>query len=617
MQDLMQSKEKSKSLTDSNSNLENQVKELSGQLSLANIKIQQLTLGETSQQETQVDKLMQEKFAYEKQLSVLNETLRTVSKEREDSSLHYQQYAEQLNAQISNLAAKLEQYQKENEQLRIQEENRVRHLGELEKQLQNIQKDKTSMSLQRNNSFLKKELETSAELAKQLQTEKIDMGNNLTKVLIEKELLEKELDQCKFSIGQLESTVEQLRGSQPDNAVLLATMESDKIAASRAISQNNELKKQMEGMQEVLLKVNNDNVQLTENVSLERKTNRDLLEKLQKTEISFQTLAEAIEIKDKELVHLREQLERTNKQVVQQEQLSDRLRHYEAQDHSSQSLQIELQNAQQIIAHLTNELSVLKRNQINQENHSDITNTQTNQHDDNLSDNPDVLHELRNQLIHLQTRNKELESLVMKIQSTEEKNTDTNGNEGLDKETAMKHLEKKFLRTMEEIARLTEEKQRLEHLVLQLQGETETIGEYVTLYQQQRSILKQKAFEKDQQLQQLTNDRETIKANLDRLNNLVNKLIVEKGAITKELLEQHEHFSMERDDLCAEHQKIHQEINKITSDGLKNSKVSDNSNTEIAEEIISLLSEIKSSNLVQPVESIHHCPWCSGKLITV
>ena len=40
----------------------------------------------------------------------------------------------------------------------------------------------------------------------------------------------------------------------------------------------------------------------------------------------------------------------------------------------------------------------------------------------------------------------------------------------------LKKLESRFKETMEKVAELTDEKQRLEHLVLQLQGETETIG---------------------------------------------------------------------------------------------------------------------------------------------
>lgn len=45
---------------------------------------------------------------------------------------------------------------------------------------------------------------------------------------------------------------------------------------------------------------------------------------------------------------------------------------------------------------------------------------------------------------------------------------------------AMEKLEERFTRTMKEVAELSDEKQRLEHLVLQLQGETETIGEILS-----------------------------------------------------------------------------------------------------------------------------------------
>lgn len=70
----------------------------------------------------------------------------------------------------------------------------------------------------------------------------------------------------------------------------------------------------------------------------------------------------------------------------------------------------------------------------------------------------------------------------------------------LSQQVAMKQLEEKFTKTMQEIADLEDEKQRLEHLVMQLQDETETIGEYVTLYQHQRGILKQRALERDMQV---------------------------------------------------------------------------------------------------------------------
>lgn len=43
---------------------------------------------------------------------------------------------------------------------------------------------------------------------------------------------------------------------------------------------------------------------------------------------------------------------------------------------------------------------------------------------------------------------------------------------------AVRKLEERFKDTMERVAELSDEKQRLEHLVLQLQSETETIGQY-------------------------------------------------------------------------------------------------------------------------------------------
>ncbi|CAH1368644.1 unnamed protein product [Tenebrio molitor] len=573
MQDLLEVREKLKSSSENNLVFQQQIGELSNQLSMANIKIQQLTAGELDQVSGQVEQLTQEKFALEKQVADLTHTVKTLSKEREESSLQYQQYAQQLNAQLSNLAGRLEQLQKENESLSMQEQNRIKHIGELEKQLQNIQNDHVNFAVQRNHGETRAELDAALELVERLKTENTELQEDSVRVTNEKEMLLKDLEAKAESVRELEGLVEELRRNQPDNAKLLATMESDKVAAARAVSQNTELKKQMESMEEVFVKVNNDKMDLTEKLTAEQRNNKDLFDKLQKTELHLQTLADAIEIKDKELSHLRDNSMELNKQMLQSEQLSDRLRHYEAQDHGSHSLQNELQEARQVIAKLTDEINQMKEN-----------NAET--------------HTLRN-----------CRGTVA---------TDTNHNDQwttLDKESAMKHLEEKFLRTMEDIANLTEEKQRLEHLVLQLQGETETIGEYVALYQHQRSLLKQKTIEKDQQLTQLANDREQMKKNLERLNELVRKLVVEKGAIPAELLD-----NADRDNqLCEEHAKIHSEINKIAQNSftVEPSNCDNPQNTETAEQIITLLSEIKSSNLVQPTENFHHCPWCSGKLITV
>lgn len=322
----------------------------------------------------------------------------------------------------------------------------------------------------------------------------------------------------------------------------------------------------------------NDKLELTEQLTREQTLNRELTQKLQSCETQLHTLAEAIAIKDHELTEIRENSNELNKQVLQLNQLADRARHYEAQNNSVQALQTELAEVKQTVNVLSNENDLLK------------------------------------------------EALTSKSVHSEEDVAPTDAVDALDKEAAMKRLEQKFLKTMQDVANLTEEKQRLEHLVLQLQSETETIGEYIALYQHQRGVLKQRAQEKDEQLKQLAYDREQVKNKLDQLNNLVKKLVLEKGSVTSEILEHHENLNKHKHELCEEHAKLHQEIGKITNQGVamgvngvndhEESK-DENEGKETAEKIIELLSEIKTCSLVQPSENFHPCPWCSGKLITV
>ena len=110
----------------------------------------------------------------------------------------------------------------------------------------------------------------------------------------------------------------------------------------------------------------------------------------------------------------------------------------------------------------------------------------------------------------------------------------------------VKQLEQRFKHTMERVAELTEEKQKLEHLVLQLQSETETIGtnvpehnlyiqiwvlnkrflgEYITLYQKQRAVLHSRAREKEQVFRQLLDQRNQQQEQLHKLKILLSDFL--------------------------------------------------------------------------------------------
>ncbi|CAB3378100.1 Hypothetical predicted protein [Cloeon dipterum] len=90
---------------------------------------------------------------------------------------------------------------------------------------------------------------------------------------------------------------------------------------------------------------------------------------------------------------------------------------------------------------------------------------------------------------------------------------------------ATKKLEIRFTELMRKLADTADEKQKLEHLVMQLQGETETIGEYVALYQQQRCLLRERAAEKDREIARMGDDRAELVQELKKVGHLVLQLV--------------------------------------------------------------------------------------------
>lgn len=170
-QDLLEAKEKCKTLSEQNENWQSLNKELSSSLSLAQLKIQQITYNVDQTSENHLDKILQEKQELEKQVISLNASLAVLNREREESSIQYQQYAQQLNAQLVTLSTRLEQLHDENEILVKQEQNRIRHIGELEKQLQSLQNEQVSFSSSRasNDTHLKSELEVARQILSKLE----------------------------------------------------------------------------------------------------------------------------------------------------------------------------------------------------------------------------------------------------------------------------------------------------------------------------------------------------------------------------------------------------------------------------------------------------------------
>lgn len=71
----------------------------------------------------------------------------------------------------------------------------------------------------------------------------------------ENQSLQRELAEKSGRIDEMGSMLERFEGDQPDKEKLLTAMESDKVAASRAVGQNQRLKQQLEELQDGFVKM--------------------------------------------------------------------------------------------------------------------------------------------------------------------------------------------------------------------------------------------------------------------------------------------------------------------------------------------------------------------------
>uniref|UniRef100_A0A1B6EI66 Golgin subfamily A conserved domain-containing protein n=1 Tax=Cuerna arida TaxID=1464854 RepID=A0A1B6EI66_9HEMI len=452
--------------------------EKTSQLNLAEVRIQQLSGGPESDGRLE-EELRQKNEELLQTVRDLESQLHATNSTNDESMKDYQRYVNRLNSELQELKTAHETVKEQNLALTAREKQLVQQVSELERQLARAPQPAEDPALR----GLRDELQLATDSITALQVQ-------LQEKTSEVDVLREGLQERAARIQELEVTVERLETERPDTANLQAAIESDKVAASRAMAQNNNLKKQLEELQEALIKMSNNKLELTQQLQQEQHLSRGLTERL--------------------------------------EQLQE----------------------------------------------SKITEVEKSQ----------------------QTENPSLQEFGSQT---------TNSHPVVSPEMMLK-LEEKFRKTMTELADLSDEKQRLEHLVLQLQSETETIGEYIALYQIQRGMLRQRAQEKDEQVARLAEDKEALRNKLAQLNCLVQRLVGQGH---------HPQINGYETEPTQEPEKSNDASLSLTSE-------STSANVETAEQIRSLLTEIGSHNLVSSSGehsniTFHPCPWCSGRLITV
>ncbi|XP_011180142.1 golgin subfamily A member 2 [Zeugodacus cucurbitae] len=527
--------------------VEHQFKEKANELEMAQLRIRQLSdEASVNQPDNRVETLTQTQFMYEQQIRDLQAMVQQLTYDKEQANNQYQSYVKHLNAELSSLSEKNSELLDECTKQQERERQLVDHISTLEKDIQkNISRQDQLRKEQEqvNSPQSETPVKEVAQLKEQISDFELERHEFQLKIKSQEdrlELLGNELQEKQTKLAQLEEHMRNYAAEQPDQTKLLATMESDKIAASRALAQNIELKKQLDELELRFVQLTNDKADLMNKLDAEEHANREMRANYNEMAERLRSIDERFKYKDEEMIRLsHENMELTNKAAALQRKLKHHGRKLDEHDHEHEHGEHAHEHKQNGCGdghehsheheHIEHEHEHGNHehehgHHDHEHEHDQYDHEHDHAHHEHVHDHSDQEQYNEHEHEHGDHQHEHDHSQHhkhMKQLSTSSSNTST---PYLPTEEAVERLEQRFTRLMSQVADLTDEKQRLEHLVLQLQGETETIGEYITLYQTQRRMLKQREYEKAAQMQLLQHEREQLRDRIAVLNNLVNSL---------------------------------------------------------------------------------------------
>ncbi|XP_037976937.2 golgin subfamily A member 2 [Plutella xylostella] len=451
-----------------NSFLNNEIVSLHQQLEAAEIRLQQLSNGSVAENSEKIttDKNQKETLLFK--IKELEQQLKSVQKERDQINSHYEHYVSGLNEELKLALKKIDELSIETHELKNREYNLIDQISSMEIQLQ---------SFRNSNKPIPNELINHVDVT--------ELQDNYNSLLVKYENMQKDYNNIMEQLKLTESKIQEMETNkiEPDHekdniciSKLQADITNDKIAAQRATEQNKKLKMGLQELEDAFVKMSKDKLELTEKLDAEKFLNRELTIKLADNVEIAKELQIKLKAKDDEMIRLQANCREIEKQIVQMKH-SDSVcgdhEHTESETNHAETVQVDA------------DLVSLNETCSSQDHHH--CNIPTMEH-----------------LSH--THNSEL----------------------IPKEEAMMKLQGRFLKIMEEVADLSDEKHQLEHIILQLQNETDTICEYVALYQQQRSLLKLRDEERNAQLKIFQSECEKMRNQLKELNDIIIKVINDK-----------------------------------------------------------------------------------------
>ncbi|XP_014669629.1 PREDICTED: golgin subfamily A member 2-like isoform X2 [Priapulus caudatus] len=529
-QQLSELKSKMKSKVLDCQKLEYTTQDLQSKLAMAELYAQQVSSQNEHDARQQLEDMERERQELAKKVMQVQESLQRVTDEREQLSDQYQKYTEQLNRQLHEVKLRLSSVTEERDQFCSWKEDLVGQVEELRTQLANKEQYSTESrvvgaefaELQDEVQRLTAELDSTS---RQYQSQVHDNAQ-----------LSRMLEQRHEKLQSAEMQLERYDQDTETKRKLLEAVQSDKVTISRALAQNKQLKTQLLELQEQFVKMSNDNMELTTKLDSEGHISKELAHRLTQQEEELGEVRLQLTKRERQLESFYVE---QSKDMYTQDQISDRLRHYEAQSQLVETLQRELSSAQDTINALTNQKMELLQ-QLALQDERLVMPQEEAKKDAMMSDLSVALQQLQ----------LERDELTLRLREQGEEHSQLQGElSGLRREipavsprdgnlvsqedyttlrTSMEKLQERFIRAMQENADMQDRNQQMEHLIMQLQGETDTIGEYISLYHAQREKMKDRARRKDELLALLAQEKTLTQEKLGQLQALVVQLLGER-----------------------------------------------------------------------------------------
>uniref|UniRef100_A0A5F9CNS9 Golgin subfamily A conserved domain-containing protein n=1 Tax=Oryctolagus cuniculus TaxID=9986 RepID=A0A5F9CNS9_RABIT len=553
--------------------------ELQKKLEMSELLLQQFSSESgVSDGRQQLQQAMEERAQLEKHVQQLLETQTHLRMDRD-------RYAEGLEEERALWQEKMQQMSVQLCTLREEKEHGLSRVQELETTVAELKSQRAeppapeSAAPPAGPSAAEQQLQAQAE---QLQKELESLAGQLQAQVQDNAGLSRLNQQQEQRLLQLEREAE-LWGSQAEERKqILESMQSDRVTISRALLQNRELKEQLAELQDGFVRLSNDNMELTSSLQAEQHVKNELAKKLGQLQERLGELKETVELKSQEAQSLQQQRdqylghlqqyvaayqqhaaayqqlssekEALHKQILLQTQLMDRLQHEEVQ--GKVAVQVARQELQETQVRAGGpgrapgeDLAPVYGEEEEEEEETPQAKVPVPEDLESreavvtfftsaLARAEEERARLRGQLREQKARCRRLAVLAVPSQGEPEGTSAAGtGGDSVSGEThqalqgAMEKLQVRdpLSEVMAEKAELRERVEELEHRCIQLSGETDTIGEYIALYQNQRAVLKERHREKEEYISRLAQDKEDMKIKLLELQELVLQLVGERS----------------------------------------------------------------------------------------